>query len=177
MDRRELRRRVGVVFQDPFIFTGTIARNISLGEPMTADRIEQAAAAVYAESFIHRLPGGYDYLLHERGSDISTGQKQLLSFARAFAFEPDILLVLDEATASVDPETERIIQASLLKLLAGRTSIIIAHRLSTIEYADRIIVLHKGRVVETGTHSELLGLKGVYSRLYELQYKDQLAVR
>jgi ATP-binding cassette subfamily B protein len=142
---------------------------------MTPDRIERAATAVYADSFIRRLRGGYDYVLHERGSDISTGQKQLLSFARAFAFEPDILLVLDEATASVDPETERVIQASLLRLVAGRTSIIIAHRLSTIEHADRIIVLHKGRVVETGTHAELLTRQGVYSRLYELQYKDQLA--
>jgi ATP-binding cassette subfamily B multidrug efflux pump len=175
LDRREIRRRIGVVFQDPFIFTGTVGHNISLGEPMTPDRIERAAAAVYADSFIRRLRGGYDYVLHERGSDISTGQKQLLSFARAFAFEPDIFLVLDEATASVDPETERVIQASLLRLVAGRTSIIIAHRLSTIEHADRIIVLHKGRVVETGTHAELLTRQGVYSRLYELQYKDQLA--
>jgi ABC-type multidrug transport system fused ATPase/permease subunit len=171
LDRREIRRRIGVVFQDPFIFTGTVGYNISLGEPTTPGRIEQAAAAVYADSFISRLRGGYDYVLHERGSDISTGQKQLLSFARAFAFEPDILLVLDEATASVDPETERIIRASLLKLVAGRTSIIIA----TIEHSDRIIVLHKGQVVETGTHTELLARQGVYSRLYELQYKDQLA--
>jgi ATP-binding cassette subfamily B protein len=175
LDRREIRRQIGVVFQDPFIFTGTVGENISLGEPMTPDRVERAAAAVYADSFIRGLRGGYDYVLHERGSDISTGQKQLLSFARAFAFEPEILLVLDEATASVDPETERIIQASLLKLVAGRTSIIIAHRLSTIKNADRIIVLHKGQIVETGTHSELLARQGVYSRLYELQYKDQLA--
>jgi ABC-type multidrug transport system fused ATPase/permease subunit len=175
LDRRELRRRIGVVFQDPFIFTGPVGSNISLGEELPPDRIEKAAEAVYADSFIRRLRGGYDYVLHERGSDISTGQKQLLSFARAFAFEPDILLVLDEATASVDPETERIIQASLLRLVAGRTSIIIAHRLSTIKNADRIIVLHKGQVVETGTHTELLARQGVYSRLYELQYKDQLA--
>jgi ATP-binding cassette subfamily B protein len=175
LDRRQLRRRIGVVFQDPFIFTGTVRSNITLGEDLPPDLIEQAAEAVYADTFIRRLHGGYDYVLHERGSDISTGQKQLLSFARTFAFEPDILLVLDEATASVDPETERIIQASLLKLVAGRTSIIIAHRLSTIKNADRIIVLHKGQVVETGTHAELLTRKGVYSRLYELQYKDQLA--
>src|SRR6202165_1106374 len=175
LDRREIRRRIGVVFQDPFIFTGTVGYNISLGESIAPDRVELAAAAVDADSFIDRLRGGYDYVLHERGSDISTGQKQLLSFARAFAFEPDILLVLDEATASVDPETERVIQTSLLKLVAGRTSIIIAHRFSTIERADRIIVLHKGQVVETGTHTELLARQGVYSRLYELQYKDQLA--
>jgi ATP-binding cassette subfamily B protein len=175
LDRREIRRRIGVVFQDPFIFTGTVGYNISLGEPLGPARVEQAAAAVYADPFISRMRGGYEYVLHERGSDISTGQKQLLSFARAFAFAPDILLVLDEATASVDPETERIIQASLLELVAGRTSIIIAHRLSTIKNADRIIVLHKGQVVETGTHKELLARVGVYSRLYELQYKDQPA--
>ena len=175
LDRRQIRRRIGVIFQDPFIFTGTVGSNISLGEPVTPDQVERAAASVYADSFIRRLRGGYDYVLHERGSDISTGQKQLLSFARAFAFEPDILLVLDEATASVDPETERIIQASLLKLVAGRTSIIIAHRLSTIEHADRIIVLHKGQLVDTGTHKALLARQSVYSRLYELQYKDQLA--
>lgn len=175
LDRQELRRRIGVVLQDPFIFTGTIARNISLGEVMTPERVERAATAVYADSFIDRLTGGYEYVLHERGSDLSTGEKQLLAFARAFAFAPDLLVVLDEATASVDPETERVIQASLLRLMAGRTSIAIAHRLSTIEHADRIIVLHKGRVVEVGTHAHLLTQPGVYRRLYELQSKDQLA--
>src|SRR5207248_7338355 len=106
LDRREVRRRIGVVFQDPFIFTGTVGSNVSLGEPMTPDQVERAAASVYADAFNRRLRGGYDYVLHERGSDISTGQKQLLSFARDFAFEPDYLLVLDEATAVVEPEPE-----------------------------------------------------------------------
>jgi len=176
LDRHQLRRRIGVVFQDPFLFTGSIADNIRLGEPIDQDRLERAAAAVYADSFIRKLPNGYGEMLHERGSNLSTGQKQLLSFARAFAFEPDVLLVLDEATASVDPQTERIIQASLQQLLAGRTSIIIAHRLSTIERADRIVVLQKGRVVEVGTHGALLAAGGVYSRLYELQYRDRSAM-
>jgi len=173
IDRADLRRHIGVVLQDPFIFTGTVADNIRLGQAMPAAQVEAAARAVNADRFIRRLPRGYEQELHERGSDLSTGQKQLLAFARALAFNPEILMVLDEATANVDTETELIIQASLLKLMEGRTSIIIAHRLSTIRHVDRIIVLHKGRVVETGTHSELLARRGVYFRLYELQYKDQ----
>ncbi len=173
INRADLRGHIGVVLQDPFIFTGTVAGNIRLGEAMTSTRVEAAARAVNADRFIRRLPHGYDQELHERGSDLSTGQKQLLAFARALAFNPEILMVLDEATANVDTETELIIQASLLKLMEGRTSIIIAHRLSTIRHVDRIIVLHKGRVVETGTHAELLARRGVYFRLYELQYKDQ----
>ena len=173
IDRADLRRHIGVVLQDPFIFTGTVANNIRLGQAMPAAQVEAAARAVNADRFIRRLPRGYEQELHERGSDLSTGQKQLLAFARALAFNPEILMVLDEATANVDTETELIIQASLLKLMEGRTSIIIAHRLSTIRHVDRIIVLHKGRVVETGTHAELLARRGVYFRLYELQYKDQ----
>ncbi len=173
INRADLRGHIGVVLQDPFIFTGTVAGNIRLGEAMTATRVEAAARAVNADRFIRRLPHGYDQELHERGSDLSTGQKQLLAFARALAFNPEILMVLDEATANVDTQTELIIQASLLKLMEGRTSIIIAHRLSTIRHVDRIIVLHKGRLVETGTHAELLARRGVYFRLYELQYKDQ----
>ena len=173
IDRADLRRHIGVVLQDPFIFTGTVADNIRLGQTMPAAQVEAAARAVNADRFIRRLPRGYEQELHERGSDLSTGQKQLLAFARALAFNPEILMVLDEATANVDTETELIIQASLLKLMEGRTSIIIAHRLSTIRHVDRIIVLHKGRVVETGTHAELLARRGVYFRLYELQYKDQ----
>jgi len=173
IDRADLRRHIGVVLQDPFIFTGTVADNIRLGQAMPAAQVEAAARAVNADRFIRRLPRGYEQELHERGSDLSTGQKQLLAFARALAFNPEILMVLDEATANVDTETELIIQASLLKLMEGRTSIIIAHRLSTIRHVDRIIVLHKGRVVETGTHAELLARRGVYFRLYELQYKDQ----
>ncbi len=173
LDRRDLRRHIGVVLQDPFIFTGTVEFNVRLGEPMPAGRVEDAARAVNAHQFIRRLPKGYQQELHERGSDLSTGQKQLLAFARALAFNPEILMVLDEATASVDTETEHIIQDSLRTLMEGRTSIIIAHRLSTIRHVDRIIVLHKGRVVEEGTHQALLARRGVYYRLYELQYKDQ----
>jgi ATP-binding cassette subfamily B protein len=173
LDRRDLRRHVGVVLQDPFIFTGTVEFNIRLGEPMEAARVEAAARAVNADPFIRRLARGYDQELHERGSDLSTGQKQLLAFARALAFNPEILMVLDEATASVDSETEHIIQESLRRLMEGRTSIIIAHRLSTIRDVDRIIVLHKGRVVEEGSHQALLARRGIYYRLYELQYKDQ----
>ena len=172
--RADLRRRIGVILQDPFIFTGTVAENIALGEPMPRSRIEAAARAVNADRFIRRLPLGYDQPLHERGSDLSTGQKQLLAFARALAFDPAVLMVLDEATANVDTATEAIIQESLLTLMEGRTSIIIAHRLSTIRHVDRIVVLHRGRVVETGTHAELLARGGVYFRLYELQYKDQV---
>jgi len=171
--RTDLRRHIGVILQDPFIFTGTVAENIALGEPMPRSRIEAAARAVNADRFIRRLPQGYDQPLHERGSDLSTGQKQLIAFARALAFDPAVLMVLDEATANVDTATEAVIQESLLTLMEGRTSIIIAHRLSTIRHVDRIVVLHRGRVVETGSHAELLARRGVYFRLYELQYKDQ----
>lgn len=173
LSRSDLRRHIGVILQDPFIFTGTVAENIALGEPMPRSRIEAAARAVNADRFIRRLPFGYDQPLHERGSDLSTGQKQLIAFARALAFDPAVLMVLDEATANVDTATEAIIQDSLLTLMEGRTSIIIAHRLSTIRHVDRIVVLHRGRVVETGSHAELLARRGVYFRLYELQYKDQ----
>jgi len=173
--RSDLRRHIGVILQDPFIFAGTVAENIALGEPMPRSRIEAAARAVNADRFIRRLPRGYDQPLHERGSDLSTGQKQLIAFARALVFDPAVLMVLDEATANVDTATEAVIQESLLTLMEGRTSIIIAHRLSTIRNVDRIVVLHRGRVVETGSHAELLARRGVYFRLYELQYKDQAA--
>ncbi|MDQ6709582.1 MAG: ABC transporter ATP-binding protein/permease [Candidatus Dormibacteraeota bacterium] len=173
LSRHDLRRHIGVILQDPFIFTGTVAENIALGEPMARSRIEAAARAVNADRFIRRLSQGYDQPLHERGSDLSTGQKQLIAFARALAFDPAVLMVLDEATANVDTSTEAIIQDSLKTLMQGRTSIIIAHRLSTIRHVDRIVVLHRGRVVETGSHAELLARRGVYFRLYELQYKDQ----
>ncbi|HYM50395.1 MAG TPA: ABC transporter ATP-binding protein [Candidatus Limnocylindrales bacterium] len=169
--RDSLRRRVGVILQDPFIFTGSVAQNIQLGTAMPRSRVEEAARAVNADRFIRRLPEGYDQELHERGSELSTGQKQLLAFARALAFDPAILMVLDEATANVDVETEQVIQASLLTLMEGRTSIVIAHRLSTIRHVDRILVLHKGRLVEEGTHAELMLRRGVYARLYELQYR------
>ncbi|HAL28741.1 MAG TPA: antibiotic ABC transporter ATP-binding protein, partial [Chloroflexi bacterium] len=170
--QREVRRHVGVVLQDPFIFAGTIASNIRLNETAIADeQVRSAARFVNADKFIDRLPDGYDTVVTERGSTLSVGQKQLLAFARAIAFNPEIMLVLDEATSSVDTETEHLIQDALRKLMVGRTSIIIAHRLSTIQNVDRIIVLHKGRVAEIGTHKELLNQHGVYHRLYELQYR------
>ena len=177
VDLRELRqmdvrRHVGVVLQDPFIFAGTIASNIRLNNTTIVDQqVRSAATFVNADKFIERLPQGYDTVVTERGSTLSVGQKQLLAFARAIAFNPEILLVLDEATSSVDTETEHLIQDALAKLMVGRTSIIIAHRLSTIQNVDRIIVLHKGRVVEMGTHRDLLAQRGVYHRLYELQYR------
>ncbi len=176
----DLRRHIGVVLQDPFIFAGTIASNIRLNdERITDEQVRSAARFVNADKFIERLPEGYDTVVTERGSTMSVGQKQLLAFARAIAFNPEILLVLDEATSSVDTETEHLIQDALAKLMVGRTSIIIAHRLSTIQNVDRIVVLHKGRVVEMGTHRDLLAERGVYHRLYELQYRahEQVAGR
>jgi ATP-binding cassette subfamily B multidrug efflux pump len=175
--QRELRRHIGVVLQDPFIFAGTIASNIRLNDGTIDEaRVRVAARFVNADKFIDRLPDGYDTVVTERGSMLSVGQKQLLAFARAIAFNPEILLVLDEATSSVDTETEHLIQDALAKLMRGRTSIIIAHRLSTIQNVDRIVVLHKGRVVEIGTHRELLTQRGVYHRLYELQYRAHQTV-
>ena len=169
----ELRRHIGVVLQDPFIFSGTIAGNIRLHEESISDeRVREAARFVNADGFISQLPQGYDTPVRERGAGLSVGQKQLLAFARALAFNPEILLVLDEATSSVDTETEALIQDALARLMKGRTSIIIAHRLSTIRNVDRIIVLHKGRVVEQGTHEELLARAGIYRNLYELQYQS-----
>ncbi len=171
----DLRRHVGAVLQDPFIFSGTIASNIRLYEQSISDeRIREAARFVNASKFIEQLPGGYDEEVRERGAGLSVGQKQLLAFARAIAFNPEILLILDEATSSVDTETEALIQDALSKLMRGRTSIIIAHRLSTIRNVDRIVVLHKGRVVEEGTHEALLERNGYYKRLYELQYVESL---
>jgi ATP-binding cassette subfamily B multidrug efflux pump len=170
----ELRRQVGVVLQNPFLFTGTIAHNIRLNEhQITDEQVRQAARYVHADDFIMRLPQGYDTPVRERGAGLSVGEKQLIAFARAVAFNPALLLVLDEATASVDTETEWLIQQALERLMEGRTSIVIAHRLSTIREVDRIIVLHKGQIVEEGTHDDLLQRNGIYARLYELQYRDQ----
>ncbi|MEK6206112.1 MAG: ABC transporter ATP-binding protein [Chloroflexota bacterium] len=170
--QKDVRRHVGVVLQDPFIFAGTVASNIRLNnEAISDEEVRAAATFVNADKFIEKLPRGYDTVVTERGSTLSVGQKQLLAFARAIAFNPEILLVLDEATSSVDTETEHLIQDALAKLMVGRTSIIIAHRLSTIQNVDRIIVLHKGRVVEMGSHRDLLAQRGVYHRLYELQYR------
>ncbi len=169
----DLRRHIAVVLQDVFLFSGDIRTNISLGEEnISDDRIKAAARVVGAHRFIDNLPGKFGEEVKERGATLSVGQKQLLSFARALAFHPRIL-VLDEATSSVDTETELLIQAAIRKLLRGRTSIVIAHRLSTIQSADKIIVMHKGEIREMGTHQQLLAMGGVYYKLYQLQYKDQ----
>jgi ATP-binding cassette subfamily B protein len=173
LDPQALRKFTGVVLQDVFLFSGSIHQNIDLGnEEITIDRVKAAARVVGAHRFIEQLPGTYDADVKERGATLSVGQKQLLSFARALAHNPRIL-ILDEATSSVDTETERLIQSAIQKLLTNRTSIVIAHRLSTIRTADRIIVLHKGEVRESGSHAELLAQNGIYRRLYELQYRQQ----
>jgi ATP-binding cassette subfamily B protein len=173
MDLVDLRSRFGVVLQDPFLFSGTIGGNIRLGtERIQQQHIQQAAEDVNLSDFIATLPKGFDEEVRERGSTLSTGQKQLISFARALAHEPKIL-ILDEATSSVDTETEFKVRAALARMVEGRTSLIIAHRLSTIQRADKIIVMHKGQLREMGTHQELLAQRGIYYKLYQLQYKDQ----
>jgi len=168
-----LRRLFSLVLQDVYLFSGTIAENIRLGNTaITDEAVRQAAATVHADRFIDRLPAGYDSPVAERGATLSVGQKQLLSFARALAFDPRIL-VLDEATSSVDTETEILIRDALHVLMAGRTTIAIAHRLSTIQDMDKILVLHRGELRESGSHQELLAARGLYRKLYQLQYKDQ----
>ncbi|HEX7041403.1 MAG TPA: ABC transporter ATP-binding protein [Trueperaceae bacterium] len=176
-DQVELRRHVGIVLQDPFLFSGTIRSNITLGDDsIPLERVIEAAKFVNAHDFIARLPDGYDTVVRERGAGFSTGQKQLIAFARALVQNPDILLVLDEATANVDTETEELIQDALEKLMQGRTSIIIAHRLSTIQNVDRIMVMRKGKIIEQGDHFELLRNEdGYYRKLYELQYQEREA--
>ena len=168
----ELRSALALVLQDVHLFSGTIASNIRLGSPIPEERVREAARAVHAHRFIETLPEGYATEVKERGATLSVGQKQLLSFARALAHDPRVL-ILDEATSSVDTETEQLIQDALRVLLRGRTAIVIAHRLSTIQNVDEILVLHKGRIRERGTHQELLLRRGIYWRLYQLQYKDQ----
>ena len=176
MDLAELRRRYGVVLQDPFLFTGTVEGNIRLGTDWIEDEdVERAAEEVNIADFIRTLPRGFKEEVRERGSTLSTGQKQLISFARALAHDPKIL-ILDEATSSVDTETEFRIRDALSRMVEGRTSLIIAHRLSTIQRADKIIVMHKGKVREVGTHQQLLAQRGIYYKLYQLQYKDQETV-
>jgi ATP-binding cassette subfamily B protein len=172
-DPRDLRRHFGVVLQDPHLFSGTIGGNISLGtEWITGDNLAAAAEQVNLLEFIESLPQGFEQPVRERGDGLSTGQKQLISFARALAHNPPFL-ILDEATSSVDTETEFRVREALTRLVEGRTSIVIAHRLSTIQRADRILVMHKGRLRESGTHQELLAQRGIYWKLYQLQYKDQ----
>jgi len=171
-DGTALRRRIAVVLQDVFLFSGTVEDNVTLGRadiPRAA--VEAAAAHVNAEGFVHAM-GGYGAQIRERGSNLSGGQRQLLAFARALAYNPRIL-VLDEATASIDRETEWLIQDALAKLLEGRTALVIAHRLSTIENADRILVMHKGELREEGTHAMLVARDGIYARLHRLQYAGE----
>lgn len=170
----DLRKHVGIVLQDPFLFSGTVLSNITLGDnTISRQRVIEAAKFVNAHRFIERLPDGYDTVVSERGAGFSTGQKQLIAFARALVQNPEILLILDEATANVDTETEELIQDALAKLMEGRTSILIAHRLSTIQNVDHIMVMRKGELIETGNHQELLAQDGYYRRLYELQYQGQ----
>jgi ATP-binding cassette, subfamily B, multidrug efflux pump len=173
MDLGDLRSRFGVVLQDPFLFTGTIGGNIRLGTERILDKhVAKAAEDVNLGDFVRALPKGFNEEVRERGSTLSTGQKQLISFARALAHEPKIL-ILDEATSSVDTDTEFKVRDALGRMVEGRTSLIIAHRLSTVQRADKIIVMHKGQVREMGTHQELLAQRGIYFKLYQLQYKDQ----
>ncbi|HXJ87763.1 MAG TPA: ABC transporter ATP-binding protein [Candidatus Binatia bacterium] len=173
VDLADLRGRIGVVLQDPFLFTGTIGGNIRLGTDRIQDaHVQQAAEDVNLAEFIRSLPKGFEEEVRERGSTLSTGQKQLISFARALAHNPKIL-ILDEATSSVDTETEFRVRDALARMVEGRTSLIIAHRLSTIQRADKILVMHKGLLREMGTHQELLAHRGIYYKLYQLQYKDQ----
>ncbi len=168
-----INKNIAIVLQDVFLFSGTVEANISMNnENITPEVIRRSAGAVGAAAFIEALPGAYSYMVKERGATLSVGQKQLISFARALAHDPKIL-ILDEATSSVDTETEILIQNAIKKLLTGRTSIVIAHRLSTIQNADKILVLHKGEIKEAGTHQELLANRGIYYKLYQLQYKDQ----
>ncbi|BBM71559.1 ABC transporter ATP-binding protein [Rhodothermus marinus] len=170
---RDLRRHIGLVLQDVFLFSGTVLDNITLGDPsIPFEKVQEAARLIGADRFIERLPNGYFQDVRERGLTLSHGQRQLLSFVRALVYDPEVL-VLDEATSSVDTETEQLIQRAMETLLRGRTAIIIAHRLSTIQHADQILVMHRGEIRERGTHQELLARDGLYRKLYELQFMEQ----
>lgn len=172
-DLRELRQNFAVVLQDVFLFSGSLAENIRLGnEGISETKILWAAKEVHADEFVQKIPGKYESLVKERGAGLSVGQKQLISFARALAFDPKIL-ILDEATSSIDTETEQLIQQAVDRVMLERTSLIIAHRLSTIQKCDRILVFHHGRLCEDGTHNQLLGQRGLYWRLFQLQYSDE----
>ncbi|HEX5632725.1 MAG TPA: ATP-binding cassette domain-containing protein, partial [Gemmatimonadales bacterium] len=172
----DLRGLMGYVQQDLFLFTGDILRNLVLDAPIGEDAARRAAERVGADRFVRRLPDGYRHVLGERGRSLSVGERQLLSFARALALDPRIL-VLDEATSSVDAEAEAQVQAAIAELMAGRTSLVVAHRLSTIVHADRILVMHHGEIRERGTHRELLAAGGLYSRLHRLQFGEAAALR
>jgi len=177
LDKRVLRKYIAVVLQDVFLFSGTVKSNINLGnEEINDEKLIHAARTVGADKFIENLSLKYEEPVKEKGATLSVGQRQLISFARALAYNPQIL-ILDEATSSVDTETEKLIQNGIEKLLVGRTSIVIAHRLSTIQTADKILVMHKGELKESGNHQELLAKKGIYFKLYQLQYKDQEIVK
>jgi len=170
---QDLRRHIGLVLQDVFLFSGSVERNLTLDDPsIDEDTMKRAAEVVQADQFIERLPEGYEQDVKERGSSLSHGQRQLLAFVRALLYDPDVM-VLDEATSSVDTETEALIQQALERLTEGRTTLAIAHRLSTIQDADEILVMHKGEIRERGTHQELLAVDGLYRKLYDLQYADQ----
>jgi ATP-binding cassette subfamily B protein len=172
-DLKDLRENFAVVLQDVFLFSGSIADNIRLGNRQIADeKILWAASEVHADEFIQQLPENYASEVRERGAGLSVGQKQLISFARALAFEPTIL-ILDEATSSIDTETEQLIQQAVERVMQHRTSIVVAHRLSTIQKCDRILVFHHGELREAGTHNELLAERGLYWRLYQLQYVEE----
>ena len=173
IELQDLRRQFGIVLQDPFLFTGTIETNIRLGTPnIDRNTVERAVEEIGLGEFVRSLPEGVASNVNERGSTLSVGQRQLINFARALAHNPRFL-ILDEATSSVDTKTELLIREALNRLLSGRTALVIAHRLSTIQHADRILVFHKGRLREQGAHQELLALRGIYYRLYQLQYKEQ----
>jgi ABC-type multidrug transport system fused ATPase/permease subunit len=173
--QQSLRSQLGIVLQDTFLFGGTVKDNIRYARPDATDAaIVQAAEDVGAHTFIDNLPQGFDTPVNERGISLSVGQRQLLSFARALLADPRIL-ILDEATSSIDTQTERIIQQALRRLLRGRTSFVIAHRLSTIREADLVVVMHDGRIIETGTHDELLAARGHYYKLYSMQWRTEQA--
>jgi ATP-binding cassette subfamily B protein len=170
-DLLALRRRIALVLQDVFLFSGTVLENITLRDSsISRETVIQASKMIGAHAFIEKLPGGYDYQVMERGATLSMGQRQLISFVRALVFNPDIL-ILDEATSSIDPESESVIQFAIETLIAKRTSIIIAHRLSTIRHADNILLMHKGQVAEYGSHEALMQIEnGRYKQLYEMQF-------